>query len=74
MTGRDVERWVADADLEDPRSVTSLQKRLAKAGVERRLEAAGARQGDEVVIGDRAFEFYPGQQPQQPEQSEGEDR
>ena len=66
MLGRDVERWVADADLEDPRSVSTLQKRLAKAGVERGLEAAGARRGDEVVIGDRAFEFYPGQQ------SEGE--
>jgi hypothetical protein len=30
-----------------------------KEGVERRLAAAGARRGDEVVIGDRAFEFYP---------------
>jgi GTPase len=59
VIGRDVERWVAEADLEDPRAVTDLQKRLVKEGVERRLAAAGARRGDEVVIGDRAFEFYP---------------
>jgi GTP-binding protein len=59
VIGRDVERWVAEADLEDPRAVTDLQKRLVKEGVERRLTAAGARHGDEVVIGDRAFEFYP---------------
>jgi GTP-binding protein len=59
VIGRDVERWVAEADLEDPRAVTELQKRLVKEGVERRLAAAGARRGDEVVIGDRAFQFYP---------------
>jgi GTPase len=59
VVGRDVERWVAEADLDDPRSVTALQKRLVKEGVERQLEAAGARRGDEVVIGDRAFQFYP---------------
>jgi GTPase len=59
VVGRDVERWVAEADLDDPRAVTALQKRLVKEGVERQLAAAGARRGDEVVIGDRAFEFYP---------------
>jgi Obg family GTPase CgtA-like protein len=54
-----VERWVADADLEDPHQVTILQRRLVRAGVERRLAEAGARRGDEVVIGDSAFEFIP---------------
>ena len=63
VVGRDVERWVREADLDDARSVTVLQKRLAKAGVERRLQAAGAQRGDEVVIGDMAFAFYPGEQP-----------
>jgi hypothetical protein len=33
--------------------------------VERELEAAGAGRGDEVVIGDHAFEFYPGEQPEE---------
>jgi hypothetical protein len=30
-----------------------------KEGVERELVAAGARRGDEVVIGEVAFEFIP---------------
>jgi Obg family GTPase CgtA-like protein len=60
-----VERWVGEADLDDQRSVARLQKRLARAGVERELEAAGAKRGDEVVIGDDAFEFYPGDLPEE---------
>jgi GTP-binding protein len=59
VIGRGVERWVAETDFEDPREVVRLQKRLVKEGVERQLAAAGARRGDEVVIGDRAFEFFP---------------
>jgi GTP-binding protein len=59
VEGRTVERWVRDADLEDPRQVVDLQGRLRKAGVERRLEQEGARLGDEVVIAGRTFEFYP---------------
>ena len=34
-----------------------LQKRLVKAGVERALVEAGARDGDEVRIAGRAFEL-----------------
>jgi GTP-binding protein len=59
VVGRNVERWVAEADFDDPRSIERLQKRLAKAGVERELARQGARRGDEVVIADRAFEFIP---------------
>jgi GTP-binding protein len=59
VVGRNVERWVADADLDDPRSVVRLQKRLIQEGVERELAAMGARRGDEVVIGDRTFEYVP---------------
>ncbi|MFB3738318.1 MAG: GTPase ObgE [Candidatus Velamenicoccus archaeovorus] len=59
VVGRHVERWVADADLDDPRSVVRLQQRLIKEGVERELAAMGARRGDEVVIGDRTFEYVP---------------
>jgi GTP-binding protein len=54
-----VERWVAEADLEDDRQVAQLQRRLVRAGVERRLAEAGARRGDEVLIGETAFEFIP---------------
>ncbi|HEV8421269.1 MAG TPA: Obg family GTPase CgtA, partial [Actinomycetota bacterium] len=59
VVGPKVERWVAETDLEDPRQVAALQRRLVRAGVERRLAEAGARRGDEVVIGGRAFEFIP---------------
>ncbi|HWO70204.1 MAG TPA: GTPase ObgE [Actinomycetota bacterium] len=59
VVGPQIERWVAEADLEDPRQVVSLQRRLAREGVERELTRKGARRGDEVVIGDRVFEFIP---------------
>jgi len=59
VEGRSVERWVLDADLEDPRQVIDLQTRLRKAGVERRLADEGAREGDEVVIAGKPFEFFP---------------
>ena len=58
---------MAAADLDDPRSVAALQRRLVKEGVERKLSSAGALRGDEVVIGDRAFEFFPGDEPRGPE-------
>jgi GTP-binding protein len=59
VEGPVVERWVAETDFEDERSVTRLQERLRKEGVERRLAEVGARRGDEVVIGSQAFEFIP---------------
>ena len=59
VIGRGVERWVSETDLEDPDKVERLQRRLVKEGVERELVSAGARRGDEVVIGDVAFEFIP---------------
>jgi GTP-binding protein len=60
VAGRGVERWVQEADLDDERQVTRLQRRLIEEGVERQLARAGARRGDEVRILDRAFEFLPG--------------
>jgi GTP-binding protein len=59
VIGRGVERWVSETDLEDPVKLERLQRRLVKEGVERELASAGARRGDEVVIGDVAFEFIP---------------
>ncbi|MGZ8606628.1 MAG: GTPase ObgE [Actinomycetota bacterium] len=61
VTGRGVERWVAESDIDDERTLARLQRRLVKEGVERALESAGARRGDEVVIGAVAFEFRPGE-------------
>ena len=59
VIGRDVERWVSETDLEDSVKLERLQRRLVKEGVERELASAGARRGDEVLIGDVAFEFIP---------------
>jgi GTP-binding protein len=59
VVGRGVERWVAETDLDDARQVERLQKRLLREGVERQLAAAGARRGDEIVIGSSTFEFLP---------------
>jgi GTP-binding protein len=59
VRGQRVERWVLETDLDDERSVATLQKRLAREGVDRRLRELGARPGDEVAIGDRVFEFVP---------------
>ncbi|HEX9891117.1 MAG TPA: GTPase ObgE [Actinomycetota bacterium] len=63
VEGAAVERWVAEADLEDEEEVARLQKRLRREGVEKRLAEAGARRGDEVVIAGQAFAFLPDQEP-----------
>ncbi len=59
VVGRNVERWVAETDFDDPRAIAKLQKRLRKEGVERQLAEMGAVRGDEVLIADRVFEFIP---------------
>jgi GTP-binding protein len=53
------ERWVAMTDLDNPEGVAHLQRRLRRAGVDELLAAAGARQGDEVLVGEAAFEYEP---------------
>jgi GTPase len=59
VIGRGVERWVSETDFDDPEKLRGLQRRLVKEGVERELASAGARRGDEVMIGDVAFEYLP---------------
>ena len=57
--GRRAERAVATTDMESDEAVDLLQRRLIGMGVERMLQAAGAVRGDEVRIGEIAFEFEP---------------
>ena len=57
VTGRAVERWVVQTEWDNEEAVIFLQHRLKRAGVEEALVEAGARQGDEVRIRGRAFEF-----------------
>jgi GTP-binding protein len=73
VVGPRVERWVAEADLEDARQVTELQRRLVRAGVERRLQEAGARRGDEVMIGGTTFQFIPEEARPSPAGARGSD-
>jgi GTP-binding protein len=51
VRGRKVERWVAQTDFANDEAVGYLADRLAKAGVEDELVKAGAKAGDQVVIG-----------------------
>jgi len=53
------ERWVAMTDLDNPQAVAYLQRRLGRAGVDDLLAEAGASPGDEVLVGEAAFEFTP---------------
>jgi GTP-binding protein len=59
VTGEQVERWVQMLPLDDAGAVRYLQARLRRAGVESALVAAGARHGDDVVIGELVFSFDP---------------
>jgi GTP-binding protein len=57
--GSRAERAVAMTDLGNHEGVRRLQRKLITMGVERVLQESGAREGDEVRIGDVAFEFQP---------------
>ena len=52
-------RWVAQTDFSNDEAVGYLADRLARLGVEDALVAAGARAGDEVVVGDVVFDWEP---------------
>ena len=52
-------RWVQMLPLEDRDAVRYIQARLRRGGIEAALIDAGARTGDEVVIGDVVFDFDP---------------
>jgi GTPase len=59
VEGRSAERAIAFADLTLPEAADMAAKRLARLGVDEALVEAGAVAGDEVRIGDLAFEFTP---------------
>lgn len=61
VTGARPERAVAMTDLDNEEAVLRMQRRLIGMGVERLLQEAGAVTGDEVRIGDTAFDFEPEQ-------------
>lgn len=57
MEGPQIERWVVQTDWGNEEALSFLQHRFGRIGLEKRLVAAGARNGDEIRILGRAFEF-----------------
>ncbi len=57
VEGPRVERMVVQTDWENEEAISFLQHRLKRIGVDEALEKAGARDGDEIRIVGRAFEF-----------------
>ena len=58
VTGAQVERAVVQTDWENEEAVDHFQKRFKKMGVEDKLFASGAKNGDEVRICDISFDLY----------------
>jgi GTP-binding protein len=59
VNSRRVEKAVAITNMDNEESVERLQKKLIGMGVERELARAGAKRGDDVVIGSVSFTFEP---------------
>ena len=57
VEGSQVERMVVQTDWENEEALAFLQHRFKRLGVDKALENAGARNGDEVRILGYAFEF-----------------
>lgn len=68
VEGETVERWVIMTEADNAEAMAYLQRRLARAGVERALEEAGAAEGDSVTIAGRTFEFSAGIAPEEGEE------
>jgi GTP-binding protein len=73
VVGESLERLIAVTDLDDDSSVLRLQRQLVRIGVERALLRAGAKEGDEIHIGDEAFTFYPDPDPERASVETGDD-
>ncbi|MGH8986986.1 MAG: Obg family GTPase CgtA, partial [Acidimicrobiales bacterium] len=58
VRGRPAERAVSLSDLTDDGALDEAVRRLRRRGVDRALSRAGARDGDEVTIGDLSFTWY----------------
>ena len=60
VQGHGIEQLVARHDLSNPEALAYLEQRLREIGVLAALERAGFAPGDEVRIGEQAFELDPG--------------
>ncbi|ACV64043.1 GTP-binding protein Obg/CgtA [Desulfofarcimen acetoxidans DSM 771] len=57
VTGQEIERHVAMTDMENEDAVTRLQQIMSLMGLDKALRQAGAKEGDEVKIGNLVFDF-----------------
>ena len=57
VEGRAIERMTAQTDLDNEEALIFLQHRFRRSGLDEALREAGARDGDEIRIGDFAFEY-----------------
>ena len=60
VRGRGIELLVRRHDLENPEALAYVEQRLNEIGVIAALRSAGFEPGNEVRIGDQAFELHPG--------------
>jgi GTPase len=59
VTGRGIELLFARHDLANPEALAYLESRLGEIGVLAALRSAGFEPGDEVRVGEEAFELHP---------------
>jgi GTP-binding protein len=61
VSGRGIEMLIARHDTENPEALGYVEQRLREIGVIAALRRAGFEPGDEVRIGEHAFELDPGE-------------
>ena len=64
VAGRGIERLASSLELDDQAGVAELTAELERLGVESALQAAGAKPGDEILLGAHSFSFQPARQPE----------
>jgi GTP-binding protein len=60
ISGPSVEKLIARHDLTNQEALTYIEERLRSMGVIKELEAQGFEPGEEITIGEIAFDLYPG--------------
>jgi len=63
VAGRELERQADGLDPDDRNDVAALAAALERLGVEPALRAAGARPGDDILVGTHRFTFQPRSEP-----------
>jgi GTP-binding protein len=62
VSGPAVEKLVARHDLTNQEALAYIEERLRAMGVIKELEAQGFEPGEEITIGEVAFDLYPGRE------------